>query len=73
MKGRFSSPTLMEFTSFEPTQFGSWLVKLSYTKEFDPASFVLVAHNLRNSETIIKAFVYETEVIDFVNFLGEKI
>lgn len=62
----------MELTTFEPTKFGHWTVKLSYTKENDDPQFVIVASNTVDGSIIIKQFRDELEVIKFVNFLGEK-
>jgi hypothetical protein len=57
-------------TSFEPTRFGSWIVKLSYIR--DESSFVAVMFHLYNFEVMVKAFKDEIEVVNFVTNLGEK-
>lgn len=65
-------PQRPEFlTTFQPTRFGDWVVKLSYTKGEDPL-FLLLAYHIVTLELVIKTFESEMEVIHFVSFLGEK-
>jgi len=61
----------MTIVTFHPTRFGNWIVKLSYCQEYD--TFLMVAHNPINDNTMVKAFTTEVEVISFVSLLGEKV
>lgn len=60
----------MILTSFQTTLFGLWLVKLSHLRDED--SFLIIAHNAKTAKTIVKSFTDEQDVVNFVNFLGEK-
>jgi hypothetical protein len=62
----------MELTTFHPTRFGNWIVKLSYTKVYNDPQFILIAQNIHDDEVIAKFFSSEMQVVNFVNFLGEK-
>lgn len=61
---------MMDLVSFANTRFGDWIVKLSYIREEE--SFVLVAFHLYTFDVQVKAFQKELEVVNFVNYLGER-
>jgi hypothetical protein len=60
----------MELSFFEPTKFGNWVVKLSYSR--GDATFLVFAVNVNKEDFIFKMFYNELDVIDFVSFLGDK-
>ena len=61
----------IQLWSSEPTRFGDWAVKLSLWCERE--NFIVVAKHVHTREVIIKNFIRESDVVDFVNFLGEKL
>lgn len=62
----------LKLWSSEPTLLGDWCIKLSLWSELD--NFVIVAKHVYTDEVIVKSFIGERDVVNFVNFffLGEN-
>jgi len=61
---------MADLTSFEPTRFGDWIVKLSRIRS--RSSFIVVMFHLYDYSVDVRHFDDEVDVVNFVTTLGEK-